>query len=477
MAKNNKKNKSWIYGIGIFAALLLIFMAFNQSFSVLSTSEVKWGSNGQPVWIFYMSPDGNGEKIDFYSPTPDQMPTYKDDKGGEYVPQYDFSVRFDPENVTCTYTLSKDNKFSDKVSNWFRGIFGNEEIKYWDVSESFERNAPIKVTTSKNPEGKYIDGFAPKKSISFVDGRDNKGNLYIQAQGGLMGKVDCISTGGTLKVAQGQDTGKVDFYFDEDAYGYRTVRDSWHRAWESCVISNDKTELVCTHVEKGIPGVGTLTVTADADYLDYRYHPPTVGKPKIVSVAAQDKIQKNTYGSVSVVVKNVGDNKGLFSVESTGDITVAPSVTTITLDKNQEKKIYFNIVAPNVGKDQDYTGTFKMCSNSQYSKTTCDEKDFRVTVKPGKTDSEYCGDKVCQFNENYNTCPEDCEPVLHCEGNFMYVDEGVCRCEDGYSMQKDQLGRQFCEKNEYTELIIVGVFLVIILLMVLIRSRMKGGRR
>lgn len=473
-----KKNNNQLYiGLGIVAALVVLFLAFSQSFSVISTSEVKWGSNDQPVWVFYLSPDGNGEKINFYSPNPEQMPTYKDDKGGEYIPQYDFSVGFDPEPVTCTYLLTQDTKFGDKVTNWFRGIFGNEDILYWDVSESFERSAPIKVTTSKNPEGKMIDGFAPKTSISFVDGRDGKGNIYVQSQGGLMGKVDCVSTGGTLKVAQGQDSGKVDFYFDEDAYGYRTVRDSWQTVYESCSLTNDKTKLVCVHGEKGLPGVGTLTVTADADFLDYRYFPPTVGKPKIVSVAAQDKIQKNTYGSVAVNVQNVGDDSGLFTIEGLGDLTISPSVNTVNLASDEEKKVFFNIVAPSVGEETDYSGTFKMCSSSQYSTTSCDEKDFKVTVTPGKADTDYCGDKVCQLNENYNTCPQDCDQTVTCEGNFMFIEEGVCRCEDRYSMQKDKLGRQFCEKDSMTELIIVGAFMVLILLMVLIKIKMKGGRK
>ena len=478
MTKKKSKGKRSLYvGLGLVAAILLIFMAFNQSFSVISTSEVKWGSNGQPVWVFYLSPDGNGEKIDFYSPNTDQMPTYKDDKVGEYIPQYDFSVTFDPEDVTCTYLLEEDTNFGDRIANFFRGLFGGEDFRFFEVSESFERSAPIKVTTSKNPQGKYIDGFAPKTSISFVDERDGKGNIYIQSQGGLMGKVDCVSTGGDLKVGQGQDTGELAYYFDEDSTGYRTERGSWSQVYESCVVSNDKTKLVCVHGDKGIPGVGTLTVTADADYLDYRYYPATVGKPKIVSVAAQDKIERNTYGSVLVTVENVGDNSGLFTIEGSGDITISPSANTVNLAADESKKLYFNIVAPNVGEDQDYTGTFKMCSNAQFSTTSCDEKDFKVTVTPGSSDTDYCGDNVCQLNENFNTCPSDCEQVTICEGNFMFVDEGNCRCEEGYTMQKDKLGRQFCEKSQYTEIVIIGVFLVIILAMVLIAIRTKGGKK
>lgn len=463
-------------GIGILAIALaaILILQVAQPFSILAATQVNVGEDGKPTWVFFLAPSGSGEKIQFFSESPSDMPTYEDPRGGEWVPQFDFVVEFEPEDVTCTYFLEDNTRFSD--ANFLRRIFGLEDNRVFDVSESFERSAPIKVSTNKNPEGKIIDGFAPQTQVSFTDGRDDEGIIIIQAQGGLLGKTDCISTGGDLAVAQGQDTGKIEFTFQNEQ-GARAPRDDFKIAYDVCEITEDKTELICTIGERGLPGVGTITVTADGEFLDYRYFPPTVGEPKIVSVITQAEIQRNTYGSVLVNVKNVGDDAGTFTLEGQGEITIVPSILSVMLEKGQEKEIRTSVIAPNVNEKQKFSGSFELCTVSQFAGKVCDSKSFSLDVLPDEAPGARCGDGICQLNEGFSTCANDCKQVATCDGNFEEVIEGNCRCIDGYDRVKDDFGREFCEESQTDNLIIFLAVVAAILFMVFIRLSMMNKKR
>ena len=75
--------------------------------------------------------------------------------------------------------------------------------------------------------------------------------------------------------------------------------------------------------------------------------------------------------------------------------------------------------------------------------------------------SEYCGDNICQGNENCSTCEKDCnkcngEPCDNdTECNSTYCVHGVCRstrpyCGDGYcDAGEEETCQQDCEKKEH----------------------------
>lgn len=474
MAK--RKNNQLYIGLGIVAALVVLFLAFSQSFSVLSVSEIQLGADGKPQWVFFIRPSGEGESIEFISPSPEKMGEYDDNKGGTYVPQQSFKIYMEPEQIECRYDLTENKDLLDGLSDWL--VFWKEDSEYYAVSESFERVAPIHVKTSKSTETKIIDGFDIGKTLTFSDQRDGDGKIIIQTQGGLIGNQDCVDTGGDLAVTLGKDTGTLKFWFDKDprdSYYSRYERPEWSRDFE-CSVTDDKNQMIC---KRGITdiGSGTLTVTADAEYLDYRYYPPTQGEPKIVSINSQVEIQQNTYGSVMVTVKNIGDNSGIFTLEGTGGLNIVPSSTTVSLKAGEQKQVSFSMIAPQVSTETNKEGSFNMCSTGQFSSSDCDSKSFSVSVSTEKPKTDYCGDKICQLNEDYTNCPSDCYNVPTCNGNYMEIDNGICKCEDGYKMVVDKFGREYCTQKLSPILLIAGIFLVIILLMVLVRMKMKGGRK
>ena len=467
MAKKTK-----ILVTGSIVILLFIAIYFSQSLSILGVSNIQLGKDGKPQWVFFVRPSGEGEEITLFSPNPDEMGTYEDNKGGTYVPQYEFRIYLEPQQMTCTYDLYENEDWFDSVTDWIK--FWEEDFEYYAVSESFERSAPIKITTSKSTEPKYIDGFETGKTLTFNDQRDGEGKITIQSQGALAGKYDCVGTGGDLAVTLGKESGQLQYWFDKDprdAQLSREERPSWSRGYE-CDITQDKTQLIC---KRGITdlGSGTLTITADAEYLDYRYYPPTQGTPKIRSISSQAILKQNTYGSIKVVVENIGDNAGLFTLEGTGEITIVPSTTTVTLSPGEKKDVYFSMIAPQVTTQSTKEGSFKMCTTDQFGSSTCTSKDFSVKVTKEEPDSDYCGDNICSLNEDYTNCPTDCGNVPTCNGNHMLIEEGLCTCEDGYSMTQDEFGREYCTQSITPIIIIVGIFIVIVLFMVLIKKRRR----
>lgn len=454
------------------AGAVVYSLLSTQSLSVLSLSQVKLGSNGKPYWVMQLAPSGAGEKVQFFSPAASNLETYTDLSGGKYVPQYDFWVQFDPAPITCTYALQDDTRLSTKLLNYL-GVF-DENVQTFDVGELPERSAPIRVTTSKNPVAQSIDGFSPRQQISFnaVDG----GSLIIESQGGLAGKIDCVDTGADLKVIQGQTTGRTSFITDKSTgiIEHGSIRDAFKQNYKSCEITSDKSKLVCVLGESGTAGVGTITVTADAEYLDTRYYPPTMGTPKIVSIVAQSEIQKSSYGSAEVTVKNTGEADGVFLLRGTKGMTILPSVQTVRLASGDSSKLYLQLVAPDVSNDKSVESTLEFCSTSQFSAASCDTSTFKVDVRVKGGDAPSCGDAICQVSENYQTCPNDCAQVRVCEANHMKLESGVCRCEAGFHIMEDEIGAEYCAADTGNALIIIGVFVVIILLAVAIKlSRRK----
>ncbi len=471
-----KKNVLILSILGILLALLLIA---SQQFSILGVSQISMGPDGKPQWTFYLRPSGEGEKMVFYSPNPSEMGSYSDSSGGKYVPQDDFYIAFYPHPTTCTYGLVENTDWRDSVNNWFKDIFGAEKVRYYGVAESFERSAPIDIKLSKTEKMQKIDGFNIGEMIMFNDDFDSKGALAVQAQGGLVGKFDCADTGGDLAISVGQDTGIIRYWYDKDARDdsfSRLSRDSWSSVYDVCEPSADKTRLICTKGYQSL-GSGTVTVTADADYLDYQYYPPTEGEPQIVEVAAQAEVKQNTYGSVKVIAKNIGDSAGVFSITGSGGVSIFPSVTTVSLKPGEQMPVMFSVIGPMVNKDTAVAGKFEMCSLGQFSTPVCDSESFGMTVTVATPKSEYCGDKLCQVNENFNTCPQDCDQTPTCDGNHMEIQSGSCVCVEGYEMQEDALGRQFCEESvDLTMTLIILGFVFMFLAMIAVKMRMNKRR-
>lgn len=478
--------KAKIIAIGIVVVMLfgIIGLLAQQSGSLLSVSKPELGSDGKIYWTFFLASGGQGERIQFSSPSPKDIDAYTDKEGGKTVAQRAFWVQFDAQQPTCTYSLERINKPLDGVVNYIKNRFGAEIVYHYTVSEGFTQSAPIAVTTSKNTKPQYMDGFDRTSRLEFTDGRDGKGTIIIQAQGGLVGTNPCIATGGDLKVAEGQDFGTLEYY-TENEQNVRSERTSWERAYSSCTITDGaKQDLICT--PKGSPGVGTVTVTADAEYLDARYYPPTQGKPKITSIDADAQVRGGTYGSIVVKVKNVGTDSGTFALRADSPLSIIPASTIVTLRPGEEQTVGFNVVGKSVNEDTKQEVEFSLCTTEQFSGSTCASKKTAITLTPGTVEGARCGDNQCQITETSSTCPNDCENVKQCDATAhlrLDVGRGACVCEEGFNLQQDNLGRTYCQESAQissASLIAAGIILVIILGMVALKmnkGKKKRGKR
>lgn len=467
-----KTNLIWGFGLAFFIIAIMI-MSISQPFSVLSTDEVKIGADGQPKWVFFIRPSGSGEEIKFYSPTPEEMPEYVDSEGGRYVPQFDFSLSFKPEPIVCEYSLYDNSISRDQIIDFI--AFWREDSYYFGVFEDFERHAPIVVKSSKSTDEVTIDGFEIGHTISFEDERDDGGDLIVEVQGGLVGTTDCKFPN-ELAVTVGKESGEVRYWEDRDprdASYSRLENDDWLRNYD-CEVSVNNNKLVCTRGLTDI-GSGLITVTADAEYLDYRYYPPTVGKPKILSIENQAQVESGSSGSILLGVQNIGDDAGVFTIKAKGTrLTLNPGFTTISLEENEKMQLPFTVVAGTVDELTEVSGEFEMCTSSQTQAASCDSRDFNIEITTDKPENAYCGDKVCDLFETSQNCPSDCESTeSQCSGNHMNLELGVCVCDDGFKMTSDEFGRMYCKEDLTDAFMIYGIAGVVLLGLILYSQMRK----
>lgn len=443
-------------GIGIFLLALLVggsYFAVQESILSISNTYVK---DDKAYWVVNLAPEGSGEKI-YFTAKSNELKPISDSKGGKFVPRQGFYIEFDRELPYCEYQLRDDTIRMEK-------IFGFGLWKYYALSLTGENNAPIVIKPSEG-DSIRVDGFKIGES-TFVE-KDSTGKLTIQVQGALMGKQSCPS-GGNVAVSWDTRNGKIQGYYDTQ--GLRDRRNDFIAEFPDygCTIVNSFTSLICKKPFDSL-GRGTLTAVVDSEYLDAYYVPPTSGKPKIEKIEVTDVIEGKT-SSIKVTVMNIGNNEGNFQLSSiSSDFSFKPTTTNLNLKPNQKQDVYFVVVGKQVSKDLIGKGTFKLCTSSQFSSSDCVSSDFSTTIKNSGivTPTNVCGNKVCETNENAQTCPFDCDTSQECNAPNTIFLNGMCQCKEGYSLIKDDYGRTTCDPlPNYLIYIIVGIFALIAILLI-----------
>ena len=167
----------------------------------------------------------------------------------------------------------------------------------------------------------------------------------------------------------------------------------------------------------------------------------------------------------------------LYEFES-GDVFISPTSQNFNILKNGKENYIGTIVAKQVNSDSSGSFNIKLCTMNQFGDNSFYSKNMNVKIKdsgiiiPQRT----CGNGVCDSNENYAVCPQDCKQRLECEGNHKDIINGQCSCEEGFVMLEDDVWREYCEKeksNLWIAVLIGSIGLILAISLILWRMRRK----
>ena len=397
MVKRKNKSKKILIGIGVVILVVAMFFVIsNVSQSFFSVSEVSVGVDGKVYWLLTASANKIDEGYVFsYSPE-----DYTKSDGTEVLPQESLTIAITKEDSGCEYGVEKKE---EKI------LFGLRTFEYY-ILKNPERFANIKITDG-NGNSQVLD--ATLIDSATIKDDDGEGEITIETQGILAGKVDCpdyenvaiVEGDGSFGVLERRD---LESWLDGVSF-FPSLTDLLQDVDQNTQFissfqnppSFDRTKLVG---ELNI-GNGVFTITADQDYFDsVVLIPEKEVIPKIQDIIIPSKIQQDEDSTMKVLVSNLEDTSGtiIVSVES-DDASIIPSSTNVQI--TDEKEIVYTMkTSDNVGNSE---VCVEACSISQFGSSVCDSecKSFEITKEEPK---EICGDNICQEFESETTCPEDC---------------------------------------------------------------------
>jgi len=407
-----KKNKKILVIFGVILLFSIIFVLGGYFLinnlprqSILSVSNVNVDiENGKVFWVVQASSNKADEIFSFsYKPN-----KYTMDNGTEVTPKQYLSLTFSPEENKCEYQVTKrEEKYN----------LGLSTFTYYTLSNP-ERIMNIEIVDgngiSRTMDGTIID------SVQFSDS-DGRGSVVVETQGALTGKYDCPDYD-NVAVYKAKDGNYGFFYYSDLRALLENVIFGWEESTLSEFVSNndlqystfassfDGTPSFNTNEVVGnLENMGSVvfTITADQDYFDsFVYTPPQTAEPKIGEIVCPD-LNVGDSSSISAEIINEASGKGLISVKASSySISISPSATNV--DVEDSKTIYFSLKAGQVVKD--YSINLEACGVDQFSSVNCVSKTCSGKIVSESTNvNSYCGDGICQENENFNFCPEDCE--------------------------------------------------------------------
>lgn len=404
-----KKNSKIILGVVLIFLVLGGLFYFSTKQSVLSLSKINVGNDGQVYWTWFASGTQSGGTY-YWDYTPKKY-IKKDGSGIIITPKSALSLIVKADPTSCNYQLSKKSK------NY--GIFGLSTITYYELNNP-SMIANVHITDRSTGETKKIDAtIANSRAIFYANG----GSVVVEAQGVLSAKINCPEYSNVVALRFGN--GQYGFYKENKFLNYFSGSNILDTIFASksnfdSKIGQDKTfsnsfdnfpklsineNVVRGDVKIGYP---TFTISANQKYFkSTSYIPPKNAKPKIESINLLDKIQQGTQSSMVVNLINEGENGDVIIKTSSDIFDVSPSSTT-TLLKNS-KSVPFNLIAKNIvdcGKIN-----VEVCAGNQFSGNVNCVSDYAnscITEKPTET---FCGDGICQPNENSALCPTDCNII------------------------------------------------------------------
>ena len=401
-----KKGTKIFLGVLLFIAVIGVFY-FSTSQSVLSLSQINVGTDGQVYWTYFASASKPGETYSFSaSPNAYTLPGTTT----QIQPQKSISISISPKQPLCDYQLTQKTKSY--------GFLGLSKVTYYELNNP-EKIAKVYITDIANGETKILDGTV-QSAVTF---NANGGTLVVETQGLLAGKFNCpeYSNEILLKFENGQygfyKQNKFDDYFSSGDIGasiFASASNFNQKVGQDNTFTNSFNlypllspdgNLVTGSINFGFP---TFTITANQKYFkSTTYIPPVDAKPIINQIINPSEIQQNSQNSLIVNLINNGE-KGLVIIRGiSNDVSISPSSYNLILDRVASQT--FNIVASNnIGS---HSGLIEVCAVNQFEgNKNCDSKSFYYTIteKPANT---FCGDGVCQTNENNATCPIDCNVI------------------------------------------------------------------
>ena len=443
--------------IGIIVVLLLvgligagIYYGQPTSQSILSFSNVE-EIDGKLFWLVTASANNIDEGVNFLY----RSPNARVNSAGDTVePVKGMSLSISKESSRCEYQTTKNTK------SYSFGVFPfkvSGSVDYYTLGNA-QRVADVKFK-----EGGDVSSIIDATVVDTIvlEDSDGEGEIVIQTQGLLAGKVDCPEVENVVVVVA--NNGEVaylkrDLFLGlEDSLLPGIASGSTDESIFNSVFTSafdSQPEFVSLNLVKGdIPiGNGVFTITADQDYFDsVVFSPPKPVNPKIENIFVSNEIANDASSTMQVEVINLEDNSGTIriSASSSSDINVFPTSKNEIL--NDIIKVAFTLKSSDNAGDE--VVSIEVCSTGQFSSSNCDSESvsIRILEKDDPLPEERCGDGDCQSSETKATCPEDCLEL----GGGNGIDDGDCKAivlvEKTFLTGEVSIPNVFCEINKLVE--------------------------
>lgn len=478
--------------------VILLFLALivSQPFSVIGVSQVKVGDDGQPYWLIQADGRQIGGDYTFTAVANDleEYPTSQ----GNIVPQEDISISIKDIQTECVYIMGDaEDRFTEDIFQ----LFGSDKYYY-----------AINPNTKTSVFMTFVDDISNKEqtidALNWIDGNQisfthNGGEITIEPLGGFSGNYRCPQLSEYAVAIDRDNNNKISFeeyrigYFGTVSFTDRTSEVTNVLGLDCSVpVVDDEKNAVGQKITCKVQGGDedkivttsnpSVLFTADANYLDFKYMPTTVGEPKIIDIYEPESLNAGEVSSINVKVKNVGDNRGNFKVAiDSPSITTSPSSIGLTLESGEEEEVSFVAIAPS-GQTSDFVSSCEVqfCSLGEFAnRGVCVTSDAcSIDVKEQKVidiipKDNTCGNNVCDAGETSATCPTDCGTQLTCDKVGMTKINNKCVCQDGYELKFDKYSNEYCSEIEVeNNIVIYGVLalvLVILIVMIIIAKRKK----
>lgn len=473
--------------IGLFSLLLagglimIFYLAVQQS--VLSVSSVSV-QDGKVYWVFQGAADNIGESAVTFSQKPSN---YTLSNGDVVAPQTPISLTFSKGDAYCKYAVTKTSRKYLIFFNYEYYILNNPD-RVINVNVKDGNGKTITLDGTESSQGTFTNS--------------NGGSATIQTVGAFQGKNDCpnynnvaiTSNSNSFNIVNRNDLenyiSSIKLNIDiSSALSANKIRQS-----TDFISGFSSTPSFDGQFVKGnLANLGNavFTITADQNYFNsVVYTPPVEIKPKITSIDIPSNVQQDSSSSVKVGIKNnQANSQGSMTVTATGSgIGISPGSQTAALKDSTD--VYFNAKAQNsVGS---YSVTITACSQNQFAQNNCDTKTQTGNIVANQP-ATYCGDKICQSNENSNTCATDCF-VVKDNQNLTTTTTSCKFYESPYTAQSNDYGFLYykawfpganptvvtttgCKTSGWVYIVITIAFISVLIFIIFVKFKPKRRRR
>lgn len=414
-----------IVSLIVLALLVYLIVVYSgQTQSVLSVSQVNVGSDGKVYWVATGTANNidEGYQFDFF---PTQ--TYTKTDGSIVKPTGGAIVFVSKGQSSCSYQLQA------QTLSLCGGLL---PIKYYTLGNA-QRTAIINIKDGYGSTLSMDGTITSSKTITASNG----GKLTIQTQGILQGKTDCPASSSTTAIyvingkttigttsyidymrSQGSGTGCLNLLNLINLYSAKITENT------GFISSFNTYPTITAQTLTGNVNLGSAVFTISGDQTYFRavtILPPKPAVPKITSISLP-QLNSGKSGSMSVTLSNSGSEGSVVVKATSSQYSIYPSSQNVVLGTTS-KTLYFPITAITTQSGTSSSVSVEVCSTGQFSTSNCDNmvKTSSILGEGSPKPKEYCGDTICQANENNVTCSADCKITIQCESGKSLVN-GVC---------------------------------------------------